>query len=178
MGCTSEKYIHESHFNKNQKYNNTDDNIEIDLHDIEKQGEGKHPQKEININDEDQPESNYYNYNLKDLTLVNDSKMTVKRIDNFDDDDDEEESESDSNNEENNAQNIKEENNNTDNFDDNNKNVEEKIKQDENININEEKENQKIKIQEDIDKMPEDKKPPNIKKLRKKGKDKKEINIF
>ena len=176
MGCTSEKYIHESYINKNEKHIITDDNIEIDLHDIEKQGESKHPQKEININDEEaQQENNYYNYNLKDLTLVNDSKMTVKRIDNFDDDD---ESESDSNSEENNSQKIKEENNNDDNFDDNNKNEEGKIKQDENFNINEEKENQKIKMQEDIEKKPEDKKPPNIKKLRKKGKDKKEINIF
>ena len=104
MGCTSEKCIPESNFNKNKKSSNiiTDDNFVIDLHDIEKQGESKHQKIEININNEDiKPENNYYNYDLKDLTLVNNSKMIVKRIENFDDDDDDDESESEEDKEDN-----------------------------------------------------------------------------
>ena len=177
MGCTSEKCIPESNFNKNKKGSNiiTDDNFEIDLHDIEKQGESKHQKIEININNEDiQPEDNYYNYDLKDLTLVNNSKMIVKRIENFDDDDDDEsESEEDK---EDNSDHI-EDNNNNNEYNEN-KIEEEKLEQDKNINFKEEKDNKEFITEEDIEKKPEDKKPPNIEKLRKKGKDKKEIKIF
>ena len=43
MGCTSEKSIPVNSNKKNEKI--SDDNIEIDIHDIEQQGESKHPQK-------------------------------------------------------------------------------------------------------------------------------------
>ena len=93
MGCTSEKSIPVDILNKRQKLL-TDENIMLDLHDIEKQGESKHPQKEFN-DEEIQDEKNYYNYNLNDLVLINNTKMTVKRIENFEDDDEDDESDDD-----------------------------------------------------------------------------------
>ena len=167
MGCTSEKSIPE--LNRNKKALITDSNIELDLNDIEKQGESKHPQRVIINDNKIEEEKNYYNYNLNDLILVNKTKMTVKRIENFDDDDDDDsESEEDNKNLEN-----KEEENNED--DNENKEVDnfeqnEDLKENKNNNINE--------IGDDGDKKPEDKKPPNIEKLKKKGKEKKEISIF
>ena len=167
MGCTSEKSIPE--LNRNKKALITDSNIELDLNDIEKQGESKHPQRVIINDNKIEEEKNYYNYNLNDLILVNKTKMTVKRIENFDDDDDDDsESEEDNKNLEN-----KEEENNED--DNENKEVDnfeqnEDLKENKNNNIDE--------IGEDDDKKPEDKKPPNIEKLKKKGKEKKEISIF
>ena len=167
MGCTSEKSIPE--LNRNKKALITDSNIELDLNDIEKQGESKHPQRVIINDNKIEEEKNYYNYNLNDLILVNKTKMTVKRIENFVDDDDDSESEEDNKNLEN-----KEEENNED---DDNENKEvhnfeqnEDLKENKNNNIDE--------IGEDDDKKPEDKKPPNIEKLKKKGKEKKEISIF
>ena len=147
MGCSSEKCIPESKYTiKNKKSIITEDNIEIDLHDIEKQGESKRPQREINNNDNIEEENNnYYNYNVNELVPINQTKMTVKRLENFEDDD-EDESESEEN--KNNLQNIEEE------------------------------KSDGSKFEEEEDKKPEDKKPPNIQKLKKKGKQKMEINLF
>ena len=96
MGCSTEKSIAE-YSNKNKEQLISDDNIEINIHDIEQQGESKHPKK-IVVNNTNEEEKNYYNYNLNDLVLVNKTKMTVKRIENFDDDDDDDESESEDSN--------------------------------------------------------------------------------
>ena len=171
MGCTSEKSIPVSSIYNNKKLL-TEDNIIIDLHDIEKQGESKHPQKEINI-EEIQEEKNFYNYNLNDLVLVNNTKMTVKRLENFvDDDDDDEESDDD-----NELENIEEENNDEENINNENNNNE-RNDNDENKNVLNEEENNINKIEDKSEKKPEDKKPPNIEKLKKKGKEKKEINFF
>ena len=169
MGCTSEKCIPESNFNKKNKYLIiTDGNIELDLQDIEQQGESKHPQKEINNNEEIEEQKNFYNYNLNDLILVNNTKMTVKRIEYFEDDDDDDDEDDDENKDENKQlENIKEENNED----------EKQLENDEEIKVNEEKD-KNISLIEDSEKKPEDKKPPNIEKLRKKGKEKKEINFF
>ena len=167
MGCTSEKSIPE--INSNKKALITDSNFELDLNDIEKQGESKHPQRIIINENKIEEEKNYYNYNLNDLILVNKTKMTVKRIENFDDDDDDDsESEEDNKNLENKEkENHEDENENkeVDNFEQN-----EDLKENKTNNIHE--------IGEDDDKKPEDKKPPNIEKLKKKGKEKKQINIF
>ena len=149
----------------------TDSNIELDLNDIEKQGESKHPQRVIINDNKIEEEKNYYNYNLNDLILVNKTKMTVKRIENFDDDDDDDDdSESEEDNK--NLENKEEENNEDDNENKEVDNFEqnEDLKENKNNNINE--------IGDDDDKKPEDKKPPNIEKLKKKGKEKKEISIF
>ena len=168
MGCTSEKSIPE--LNRNKKALITDSNIELDLNDIEKQGESKHPQRVIINDNKIEEEKNYYNYNLNDLILVNKTKMTVKRIENFDDDDDDDDSESEEDNK--NLENKEEENNEDDNENKEVDNFEqnEDLKENKNNNINE--------IGDDGDKKPEDKKPPNIEKLKKKGKEKKEISIF
>ena len=163
MGCTSEKCIPELSLNKINKYIITDGNIELDLQDIEKQGESNHPQKEINNNEEIEEEINFYNYNLNDLILVNNTKMTVKRIENFEDDEDEDEDNDDEDDEDNQnkveikLENIKEENNENEKNGDIN----------EEVNINEEKE-KNIPLTENCEKKPEDKKPPNVEKLRKK----------
>ena len=170
MGCTSEKFISESSFNKNNKYLIiTDGNFELDLQDIEQQGESKHPQKEINNNEKIEEEKNFYNYNLNDLALVNNTKMSVKRIENFEDDD-EDDDEEDEDDDENKDGNKKLEENNEE---------EKKIENEEEINVDEERERERNKsLTEDCEKMPEDKKPPNIEKLRKKGKEKKVINFL
>ena len=165
MGCTSEKCIPDPNHNNKKKSLEKEDNIELDLNDIEKQGESKHPQRIIiNNNNIEEEEKNYYNYNLKDLIPINKTKMTVKRLENFDEDDDDESENEEGNN---NLENIKEDNN-----DENeNENVQNENVQNENNNINE--------MEEDEDeKKPEDKKPPNIEKLKKKGKDKKDIVLF
>ena len=173
MGCTSEKSIPVDILNKRQKLL-TDENIMLDLHDIEKQGESKHPQKEFN-DEEIQDEKNYYNYNLNDLVLINNTKMTVKRIENFEDDD--EDDESDDDNDSNKLENIEEEKKEEENIDDkiSNDNKEDRIvqKREEVNNIN-----NIYKLEDENDKKPEDKKPPNIEKLRKKGIEKQEINFF
>jgi hypothetical protein len=174
MGCSSEKCIPVSKYtNKNKKSTIiTEDNIEIDLHDIEKQGESKHPQREINNKDNIEEENNnYYNYNLNELIPINQTKMTVKRLENFEDDEDESESEENKNN----LENIEEEKSDNENgeLDEENNQIEKNRK------INDEQEKNNIsKFEEDEDKKPEDKKPPNIQKLKKKGKQKKEINLF
>ena len=174
MGCSSEKCIPESKYNiKDKKSIITEDNIEIDLHDIEKQGESKHPQREINNHDNIEEENNnYYNYNINELVPINQTKMTVKRLDNFEYDD-EDESESEEN--KNNLQNIEEEKS-----DDENGELDEEnnqIEKNKRINVEQEK-NNISKFEEEEDKKPEDKKPPNIQKLKKKGKQKMEINLF
>ena len=93
MGCTSEKSIPIGIIKGDS--NIIDTEINIDLHDIEKQGESKHPQiEEQNLENVENEENNYYNYKLDDLISVNDSKMKVKRIENFDDDNDESDNES------------------------------------------------------------------------------------
>ena len=101
MGCSGEKSVPILTINNpNKKLNMiNDDNIELDLNDMEQQGERSHPQKEMinDINIIEEP--NYYNYNLDDLIPVNTSKMTVKRIEYFDDDESESESEDDKENE-------------------------------------------------------------------------------
>ena len=101
MGCSGEKSVPILTINNpNKKLNMiNDDNIELDLNDMEQQGERSHPQKETinDINIIEEP--NYYNYNLDDLIPVNTSKMTVKRIEYFDDDESESESEDDKENE-------------------------------------------------------------------------------
>ena len=171
MGCTSEKSIPVEILNKRQKLL-TDENIMLDLHDIEKQGESKHPQKEFN-DEEIQDEKNYYNYNLNDLVLVNNTKMTVKRIENFEDDD--EDDESDDDNDTNKLENIEEEKKEEENTDDKNSNDN---KEDSIVQKREEVNNINNILEDENDKKPEDKKPPNIEKLRKKGKEKQEINFF
>ena len=172
MGCTSEKSIPTMALNKRQTLL-IDENIIFDLHDIEKQGESKHPQKEIN---EEIEEKNYYNYNLNDLVLVNKSKMTVKRIENFEDDDSDDNDGSDDNN--NQLKNIEEENNEEEELNEDNKN---NIVNNEHEIVQNDKEN-KIniinKLDDEGDKKPEDKKPPNIEKLRKKGKEKQQITLI
>ena len=169
MGCSTEKSIAE-YSNKNKEQLISDDNIEINIHDIEQQGESKHPKK-IVVNNTNEEEKNYYNYNLNDLVLVNKTKMTVKRIENFDDDDDDDESESEDSNSKN-LKDIKEENDEIEN-DEIEKGNGNEIQ--ENIN----KMNNIPKIDNEMEKkMPEDKKPPNISKLKKKGKEKAEIKLF
>ena len=163
MGCTSEKCIPE-YSNKNNEHIISEDNIEINIHDIEQQGESKHPQKIVVNNTNEEEENNYYNYNLNDLVLVNKTKMTVKRIENFDDDDDDESESEDSNSQ--NLKGIKEENDEIEN-DEIEKGNDNEIQ--ENINNMPKSENEMEK------KVPEDKKPPNISKLKKKGKEKPEI---
>ena len=164
MGCTSEKSIP-----INLIQDRRDTEIYLDLQDIEKQGESKHTKSEIqNSENIEVEENNYYNYNLNDLISINTSKMQVKRIENFDDDEDDESD--DENNEGNNVSENK---------------IEDKtIKEEkENDNINgvdgkEIDENKINKIIKDENKLPEDKKPPNLEKLKKKGKEKFEINLF
>jgi hypothetical protein len=154
MGCSSEKCITE-YSNKNKEPLISDDNIEINIHDIEQQGESKHPQKIVVNNTNEEEEKNYYNYNLNDLVLVNKTKMTVKRIENFDDDDDDDESESEDSNSKN-LKDIKEENDEIEN-DEIEKGNGNEIQ--ENIN----KMNNIPKIDNEMEKkMPEDKKPPII----------------
>ena len=170
MGCSTEKSIAE-YSNKNKEQLISDDNIEINIHDIEQQGESKHPQKIVVNNTNEEEEKNYYNYNLNDLVLVNKTKMTVKRIESFDDDDDDDESESEDSNSKN-LKDIKEENDEIEN-DEIEKGNGNEIQ--ENIN----KINNIPKIDNEMEKkMPEDKKPPNISKLKKKGKEKAEIKLF
>ena len=167
MGCSGEKSVPINIIEKNSDLGNS--KLDLDLHDIEKQGEGKHPMiKEKNNEKIEKEIDDYYKYNLNDLISVNSSKMKVKRIENFDDEDDSDDES------ENSKENIKENN-----FDENKKNV---IKE---VNENEENidNNKNDEIKEDInlkneEKKPEDKKPPNIQKLKKKGKEKIEINLF
>ena len=64
MGCTSEKSIPINPIKKDS--NITDNDIEFDLHDIEKQGESKHPKIEIKNNENIEQDNNYYNYNVND----------------------------------------------------------------------------------------------------------------
>ena len=169
MGCSTEKSIAE-YSNKNKEQLISDDNIEINIHDIEQQGESKHPKKIVVNNTNEEEEKNYYNYNLNDLVLVNKTKMTVKRIENFDDDDDDESESEDSNSK--NLKDIKEENDEIEN-DEIEKGNGNEIQ--ENIN----KMNNIPKIDNEMEKkVPEDKKPPNISKLKKKGKEKAEIKLF
>ena len=162
MGCTSEKSIPINIINKYSDINDTE--INLDLHDIEKQGESKHPKIEINNGENiENEENNYYNYNLNDLISVNESKMQVKRIENFEDDD-ESESENESESPNGNSE--------------GNKSIEDEDQNNKIIDNDEIKEN-KINIDGDNeDKKPEDKKPPNIEKLKKKGKEKIEIKLF
>ena len=164
MGCTSEKSIPINIINKYSDINDTE--INLDLHDIEKQGESKHPKIEINNGENiENEENNYYNYNLNDLISVNESKMQVKRIKNFEDDD---ESESENENENESSNGNSEENKSKEDEDQNNKIID-----------NDEIKENKINIDGDNeDKKPEDKKPPNIEKLKKKGKEKIEIKLF
>ena len=169
MGCSSEKSIAE-YSNKNKEQLISDDNIEINIHDIEQQGESKHPKKIVVNNTKEEEEKNYYNYNLNDLVLVNKTKMTVKRIENFDDDDDDDESESEDSNSKN-LKDIKEENDEIEN--------DEIEKGGNEIQENINKMNNIPKIDNEMEKkIPEDKKPPNISKLKKKGKEKAEIKLF
>ena len=169
MGCSSEKSIAE-YSNKNKEQLISDDNIEINIHDIEQQGESKHPKKIVVNNIKEEEEKNYYNYNLNDLVLVNKTKMTVKRIENFDDDDDDDESESEDSNSKN-LKDIKEENDEIEN--------DEIEKGGNEIQENINKMNNIPKIGNEMEKkVPEDKKPPNISKLKKKGKEKAEIKLF
>ena len=145
MGCSGEKSVPINIIEKNPDLGNSE--LDLDLHDIEKQGEGKHPMIEDKNEEKIEKEiDDYYKYNLNDLISVNSSKMKVKRIENFD---------------ENKKNIINEMNQNEENID-NNKNDE--IKED--INLKNE------------EKKPEDKKPPNIQKLKKKGKEKIEKNLF
>ena len=167
MGCSSEKSVPINIIEENQDLGNSE--LDFDLHDIEKQGEGKHPKIEDKNGEKIEKEiDDYYNYNLNDLISVNNSKMKVKRIENFDDGDDSDDESENSN------ENIEENN-----FDENKKNVIKEVNEnEENIDNNkndEIKEDFKIKNE---DKKPEDKKPPNIQKLKKKGKEKIEINLF
>ena len=171
MGCSSEKSVPINIIEKNQDLGNSE--LDIDLHDIEKQGEGKHPKIEEKNDEKIEKEvDDYYNYNLNDLISVNSSKMKVKRIENFDDDNDE--SDNESSNEGN------EDNNSIENK--NQENIEDKIDEKENkIPNNNQNNDNDIKINMDknnVFKKPEDKKPPNIEKLKKKGKEKIEINLF
>ena len=170
MGCTSEKSISVNSNKKNEKI--SDDNIEIDIHDIEQQGESKHPQKMVENNTNEEEEKNYYNYKLNDLQLVNKSKMRVKRIENFEDDDDDDDKSESENSNSKNLKNIKEEN--------------DEIEDDEIEKGNGDEMKENMNQMNDIPKMgnelekkvPEDKKPPNISKLKKKGKEKAEIKLF
>ena len=166
MGCSSEKSVPINIIEENQDLGNSE--LDFDLHDIEKQGEGKHPKIEDKNDEKIEKEiDDYYNYNLNDLISVNNSKMKVKRIENFDDDDSDDKSE------------ISDENNKENNIDENKNNIKNEVNDnEENINNNENEENKEdIKIPNE-DKKPEDKKPPNIQKLKKKGKEKIEINLF
>ncbi len=166
MGCSSEKSVPINIIEENQDLGNSE--LDFDLHDIEKQGEGKHPKIEDKNDEKIEKEiDDYYNYNLNDLISVNNSKMKVKRIENFDDDDSDDESE------------ISDENIKENNIDENKNNIKNEVNDnEENINNNENEENKvDIKIPNE-DKKPEDKKPPNIQKLKKKGKEKIEINLF
>ena len=166
MGCSSEKSVPINIIEENQDLGNSE--LDFDLHDIEKQGEGKHPKIEDKNDEKIEKEiDDYYNYNLNDLISVNNSKMKVKRIENFDDDDSDDESE------------ISDENIKENNIDENKNNIKNEVNDnEENINNNENEENKEdIKIPNE-DKKPEDKKPPNIQKLKKKGKEKIEINLF
>ena len=171
MGCTSEKSVP---INMIKKYSDISDNeINIDLHDIEKQGESKHPKiEEKNLENIEIEENNYYNYNLDELISVNTSKMRVKRIENFDNDESDDESDNESSNgsvEENKSIETDEKENINNHIDENeNKMIEN--------NTNDKNKMNKAKNRED--KKPEDKKPPNIEKLKKKGKEKIEINLF
>ena len=162
MGCTSKKSIP-----LNQLKDNTDlkdEELDLELHDIEKQGESKHPNIEIkSFENKEKEEDNYYKYNLNDLISVNDSKMKVKRIENFED-----ESDSESSNE-NDVDNEILENNEQEEINENEKEI---------INDNKNEENHINQMLNDNDKKPEDKKPPNIEKLKKKGKERVEINLF
>ena len=168
MGCSSEKSVPINIIEKNQDLGNSE--LDIDLHDIEKQGEGKHPKIEEKNDEKIEKEvDDYYNYNFNDLISVNSSKMKVKRIENFDDEDDSDDES------ENSKENIKENN-----IDENKNNIINEVDENkENMSDNTENEENKleVKIQKE-DKKPEDKKPPNIQKLKKKGKEKIEINLF
>ena len=167
MGCSGEKSVPINIEEKNQDLGNSD--LDLDLHDIEKQGEGKHPQIKEKYEEKIEKEvDDYYNYNLNDLISVNNSKMKVKRIENFDGEDDSDDES------ENSKENIKENN------PDENKNniINEVNENEENISGIEKEENKvDVKIEKE-EKKPEDKKPPNIQKLKKKGKEKIEINLF
>ena len=166
MGCSSEKSVPINIIEENQDLGNSE--LDFDLHDIEKQGEGKHPKIEDKNDEKIEKEiDDYYNYNLNDLISVNNSKMKVKRIENFDDDDSDDESE------------ISDENIKENNIDENKNNIKNEVNDnEENINNNENEENKvDVKIPKE-DKKPEDKKPPNISKLKKKGKEKAEIKLF
>ena len=169
MGCTSEKSVP---INMIKKYSDISDNeINIDLHDIEKQGESKHPKiEEKNLENIEIEENNYYNYNLDELISVNTSKMRVKRIENFDDDDESDNDESSNESvEENKSIETDEKENINNHIDENEKKMIENNSTDKNkMNMTKSRENKK----------PEDKKPPNIEKLKKKGKEKIEINLF
>ena len=171
MGWTNEECISEQNQNGNKKLVVDDNIFQLDLNDIEKQGESKNPQRIKINNNNDIEEENYYNYNLNDLVPINKTKMTVKRIENFDDVDDDDENESESEEDNQNLEKIKEENN-----DDVNEN--ENIEQNENIKENKDNNNNFNEIGKEEDKKPEDKKPPKIEKLKKKGKDKKDIILF
>ena len=166
MGCTSEKSIPINPINKDS--NITDNDILSDLHDIEKQGECKHPKIEIKNNENKEQEINYYNYKENDLISVNDSKMIVKRIENFDDDEDDESDSEEQNDKDINYINEKinpEKNEEEEQVDDSAKGSESKEKE---INFDTDNANKK----------PEDKKPPDLKKLKKITKEKIEINII
>ena len=167
MGCTSEKSIPINPIKKDS--NITDNDILLDLHDIEKQGECKHPKIEIKNNENKEQEINYYNYKENDLISVNDSKMIVKRIENFDDDEDDESDSEEQNDKEINDINEK---NNSD------KNEEEEEQVDDNVNGSESKEKEINFDEDNSNKKPEDKKPPDLKKLKKMAKEKIEINII
>ena len=167
MGCSGEKSVPINIIEKNPDLGNSE--LDLDLHDIEKQGEGKHPMIEDKNEEKIEKEiDDYYKYNLNDLISVNSSKMKVKRIENFDDEDDSDDESENSN------ENIKENN-----FDENKKNIINEVNEnEENIDNNKNDENKlEISIKNE-DKKPEDKKPPNIQKLKKKGKEKIELNLF
>ena len=167
MGCTSEKSIPINIIEKHPDLGNSE--LDIDLHDIEKQGESKHPQiEEKNVETVEKEKDDYYNYNLNDLISVNSSKMKVKRIENFDDGDDSDDESENSN------ENIQESNSN-----ENKENIIKEVNENEENIINNEKEENKVDtIIKNEDKKPEDKKPPNLEKLKKKTKEKIEIKLF
>ena len=167
MGCSGEKSVPINIIEKNPDLGNSE--LDLDLHDIEKQGEGKHPMIEDKNEEKIEKEiDDYYKYNLNDLISVNSSKMKVKRIENFDDEDDSDDESENSN------ENIKENN-----FDENKKNIINEVNEnEENIDNNKNDENKVEMSIKNEDKKPEDKKPPNIQKLKKKGKEKIEINLF
>ena len=166
MGCTSEKSIPINPINKDS--NITDNDILSDLHDIEKQGECKHPKIEIKNNENKEQEINYYNYKENDLISVNDSKMIVKRIENFDDDEDDESDSEEQNDKDINYINEKI----------NPEKNEEEEQVDDSANGSESKEKEINFDADNANKKPEDKKPPDLKKLKKITKEKIEINII